>query len=139
MICKKPRWQTTKTNRRSVEGDEPATQWRSYNVAPALEIRQRIFILRTCRVTLSCPHEFLALIWGRIMRQATAFIVLVVLVTGLACHGTPRRNMRPPDVQIYDYPPDTDEKTLQPPVYPKDEGLQPPAKNKDGLPKNVGQ
>lgn len=73
------------------------------------------------------------------MRQVTAFMVLFVMMSGLACLGTPRRNMRPPDTQYWDLPSSDAEWASQPPTYPKDEGLLAPPKNKDGIPKNLGQ
>ena len=64
------------------------------------------------------------------MRRAFAFIVLTLLVAGLACHGKPRRILRPAEVQIYDLPPADAAWTTQPPDYPKDEGLT--SKSKEG-------
>ncbi len=65
------------------------------------------------------------------MRRALALMLLVLLVASLACHGNGRRNLRPAEVQIYDLPPADAAWTLNPPEYPKSEGLTQSTKGKD--------
>lgn len=69
------------------------------------------------------------------MRRIVAFIALGCLIGTLGCRNKPVRQMRPTEVQLYDLPAADASWTLQPPEYPKSDGLATPAKEKEGLAK----
>ncbi len=63
------------------------------------------------------------------MRGIWGLALVVAALAGMGCNGKPKREMRPPAVQMYDLPPPDSKQFSQAPEYPEDK-LYLPSKQK---------